>query len=207
MNMSFWVRGVIIGFAIAAPVGPIGVLCIQRTLLFGRIIGFVTGLGAATADATYGALAAFGLSALSIALVGHSRWIHLLGGVFLCALGVKTLLSLPPTHPTQTVTPATKPGLLPTYLSTLALTLTNPLTILSFTAIYGGMGIADAHVNGVSAAILVTGVFCGSVVWWFLLSSAVSVVRAKLNKSALRWINWLSGACLLSFGMFALLSA
>lgn len=207
MNMSFWVRGVIIGFAIAAPVGPIGVLCIQRTLLYGRFTGFVTGLGAATADATYGALAAFGLSALSHVLVGQSRWIHLLGGVFLCALGVKTLLSLPATHAAQAESPATNLRLLPTYLTTLALTLTNPMTILAFTVIFGGIGIADAHASHIAAATLVTGVFCGSAFWWFLLSSGVSILRTKLSNPALRWINRFSGAILLCFGALALLSA
>ena len=141
MDIHLLLRGVLLGFAIAAPVGPIGVLCIRRTLAFGRITGLVTGLGAATADMCYGAVAAFGLAAVSSLLISQQHWIRLIGGAFLCYLGVTTILA----RPAAAAASARSGGLAAAYASTLALTLTNPLTILSFAAIFAGLGFAAQH--------------------------------------------------------------
>src|SRR5215213_1335439 len=133
--MSLFLEGVAIGFAVAAPVGPIGVLCIRRTLAEGRASGFVSGLGAATADAAYGSVAALGLTFVTGLLVGAAAWLRLGGGVFLVFLGVKTFLSRPAERPVA----AGRGGLPGAYASTLALTLANPSTILSFAAIFTGL--------------------------------------------------------------------
>ncbi|HZC78306.1 MAG TPA: LysE family translocator [Ktedonobacterales bacterium] len=202
MDIHLLLRGVLLGFAIAAPVGPIGVLCIRRTLAFGRITGLVTGLGAATADMCYGAVAAFGLTAVSSLLISQQHWIRLIGGAFLCYLGVTTILA----RPASGAASPRPGGLAAAYASTLALTLTNPLTILSFAAIFAGLGFASTSASYVSAALLVLGVFLGSALWWLLLSTGVGLLRQRLDLAALRWANRLSGMMILGFGSFALAS-
>ena len=202
MPPDFLLKGIIIGFSIAAPVGPIGVLCIRRTLAGGRMRGLASGLGAASADGFYGCVAGFGLTFISGFLVDQQFWLRLVGGLFLGYLGVRTLLA----RPAESAAPAGNNGLLGAYLSTLFLTLTNPVTILAFAAIFAGLGIAGATGEYGSAAMLVLGVFTGSALWWLILSGGVSLLRAKLTPARLRWVNRLSGLVIIGFGMAALLS-
>lgn len=202
MDISFYLKGLIIGFSIAAPVGPIGVLCIRRTLAAGRASGLASGLGAACADAVYGCIAGFGLTFVSGFLIGQQVWLRVVGGLFLCYLGIKTFLS----RPAQQAASAGGKGLIGVYASTFFLTLTNPMTILSFVGIFAGLGVASAHGNFLSAGILVFGVFSGSALWWLLLSSGVGLFREKFNPSGLRWINNISGIIITAFGLVALLS-
>ena len=190
------------GFSIAAPVGPIGVLCIRRTLTEGRASGFVSGLGAATADAVYGCVAGFGLTFISSLLVGQQRWFRLVGGAFLCYLGIKTILA----KPADQAAKARGSGLASAYASMFFLTLTNPMTILSFAAVFAGLGAAHANGNYGSAAALVVGVFIGSTLWWLGLSGAVSLFRTRFNARALHWVNRISGIVILGCGVIALLS-
>lgn len=201
MEISFYLKGLIIGFSIAAPVGPIGVLCIRRTLAEGRSSGLASGLGAASADACYGCIAGFGLTIVSGFLIGQQFWLRGIGGIFLCYLGIKTFLS----RPAQQAAPASGNGLIGVYASTFFLTLTNPMTILSFVGIFAGLGVASTHGNLLSAGILVLGVFSGSALWWLLLSSGVAAFRKKLNSSGLWWINRISGIIITVFGLVALL--
>jgi threonine/homoserine/homoserine lactone efflux protein len=202
MDFNFLLKGLIIGFSIAAPVGPIGVLCIRRTLTEGRIHGLVSGLGAATADAIYGCIAGFGLTFISNFLISQQIWLRLIGGGFLCFLGVRTFLS----KPSEQAASATGNGLFNTYVSTFFLTVTNPMTILSFAAIFAGFGVGSAGGSYVSAAILVLGVFIGSALWWLVLSGSVSVFRTKFTPTRLQWINRISGIILTGFGVIALFS-
>ena len=202
MDAGLLLRGMVIGFSIAAPVGPIGVLCIRRTLASGRAVGFASGLGAATADAAYGCVAGFGLTLVSGALIGGQFWLRLVGGLLLCYLGIKSVLS----QPAEEAASAEEAGLAGAYVSTFVLTLTNPMTILSFAAVFAGLGIADARGNYGSAALLVLGVFTGSVLWWLGLSGMVSLFRARLSVHALRWVNRISGIVILGFGLAAILS-
>ena len=202
MSLPILLKGLILGFSIAAPVGPIGVLCIRRTLTDGRATGLVSGLGAASADALYGCIAGFGLTLLSDFLVSQQFWLRLVGGLFLFYLGIKTLLA----RPTQESASTQGTGLLGAYTSTLFLTLTNPMTILSFAAIFAGLGVASTDGDYASAALLVLGVFLGSALWWLLLSGGVSLFRARFNLSALTWANRLSGAVILAFGVAAFAS-
>ncbi len=200
MDIPFLLRGGIIGLSIAAPVGPIGVLCIRRTLAEGRLAGLISGLGAATADAFYGSIAGFGLPAISDLLVSQQAWLRLVGGLFLCYLGIKTLLA----RPAQQAAALRGRGLWQTYASTLFLTLTNPMTILSFAAIFAGLGLGGTRGDYASAAMLVFGVFLGSAAWWLLLSSGVGALRAKFPGAGLLWVNRVSGVIILGFGIVAL---
>ena len=200
MPITFLLKGLLIGLSIAAPVGPIGVLCIQRTLDRGRIHGFVTGLGAATADGFYGFIAGFGLTIISGFLVAQQHWIRLIGGIFLLYLGLRTLLS----RPAAKAAPIKESNLLSAYASTVFLTLTNPATILSFAAVFAGIGLGAAARDYLSAAVLVCGVFLGSALWWFILSGGVNLFRKKFNTQGLRWANRISGLIILGFGLLAL---
>lgn len=202
MEVLTLLRGLLLGLSIAAPVGPIGVLCIRRTLAEGRAVGLASGLGAATADAAYGLIAAFGLTAISGALVAQRFWLGALGGLFLVYLGVRTLLA----KPAEQSAASTRSGLAGAYLSTLALTLANPMTILSFVAIFAGFGLASEADYG-AASVLVVGVFLGSALWWLGLSAVVSWLRTRFNMQALVWVNRLSGVIIIAFGVVAFWSA
>jgi threonine/homoserine/homoserine lactone efflux protein len=200
--MNILLQGFIIGFSIAAPVGPIGVLCIRRTLVGGRASGIASGMGAATADAIFGSIAGFGITFLSTFMISQQNWIRLIGGLFLCYLGVKTLLS----QPAEQAANADGSGLVGAYASTLVLTLTNPASIVLFAAIFAGLGIANGVGSYNAARMLVAGVFLGSAVWWNLLSVGVSLFRTRLNTTALRWVNRISGVIIGGFGLAALAS-
>jgi len=200
MSVGLFLEGIVIGFAIAAPVGPIGVLCIRRTLAEGRVSGLVSGLGAATADALYGAVAALGLIFVAEFLMGGQAWLRLVGGAFLLFLGVRTFLA----RPAERAAPDARSGLPGAYASTFFLTLTNPTTILSFAAIFAGLGVAgDANGDALSAMLLVLGVFLGSATWWFVLSGATSLFRTRLSVRGLRWVNRISGTVIAAFGVLA----
>lgn len=201
MDTTLFFRGLLLGFAIAAPVGPIGLLVIQRTLNDGRLVGLLSGLGAATADAIYGAMAAFGLNLLTAFLVDQQLWLGLAGGLFLCYLGVRTVMAPPAV---QAITVESR-DLLGAWSTTLALTLTNPMTILAFVAIFAGAGLATASGDTLAALLLVTGVFLGSAAWWLLLSGGVALLRAFVNAQTLRWINWIAGGVIVAFGVLAIL--
>jgi len=199
MPLTFLAKGIIIGFSIAAPVGPIGVLCIRRSLADGRQMGLVTGLGAATADALYGCVAGFGLTAISSFLVNQKMWLGFLGGLFLCYLGIRTFITKPADKPAE----IGGTGLLSAYFSTFFLTVTNPMTILSFVAVFAGFGLG-ASTDYLSAATLVSGVFIGSGLWWLMLSSGVSIFRARVNSNWMSAVNRVSGGIMVAFGLYSL---
>lgn len=216
MDSVLWigVRGLILGFAIAAPVGPIGVLCIRQTLASGWLSGLVSGLGAATADAIYGSIAGFGLTAIAGLLVNQQTPLQLIGGSFLCYLGIRTLRHAQTIHVTSpdsldslehTSSPSSlnRRTLATHYATTLLLTLTNPATILSFTAIFASLGIAALPTPRL-ALVLVIGVFCGSALWWLLLSSGAALLRSRLTATHLKWVNQLSGLMIAVFGGVAI---
>jgi threonine/homoserine/homoserine lactone efflux protein len=201
MEIGFLLRGLAIGFSIAAPVGPIGMLCIRRTLAEGRTSGLVCGLGAATADAVYGSMAGFGLVSLSDFLISQRFALRLIGGTFLLYLGAKTFVARPSAEPA----PVTGSSLFAGFASTFFLTLANPVTILAFAAIFAGLGIVNTGADRLSAAMLVSGVFLGSALWWVILSTGVGVSRSRFRPAGLRWANRIAGAVILGFGAAALL--
>jgi threonine/homoserine/homoserine lactone efflux protein len=202
MDIRLLLKGLLIGFSIAAPVGPIGVLCIRRTLAQGRAAGLVSGLGAATADAVYGCIAGFGLTIVSGLLISQQSWLKMIGGAFLCYLGIRTLLA----QPAERAAAASGMGLAGAYTSTFFLTLTNPTTILSFVAVFAGLGLASMGGDYAAAGALVLGVFIGSALWWLLLSGGVGLLRSRFDTRAMRWVNRISGGVITAFGVLALVS-
>lgn len=199
----FLLKGLLIGFTIAAPVGPIGLLCVQRTLSRGRLAGFISGLGAASADAVYGSIAGFGIASLSTLLLAWQDELRWLGGLFLLYLGWRTLVA--PLAEVQAEAPSVA-GLLGYYASTFLLTLTNPITIVAFIGIFAALGLASGGPDFQAAAWLVSGVFLGSLLWWLLLALFIGVVRHRLDATAQRWLNRSAGGLILVFGMLALIS-
>jgi threonine/homoserine/homoserine lactone efflux protein len=202
MPIVFLLKGLGVGLLIAVPVGPIGVLCIHRSLAYGRLFGLISGLGAATADACYGFIAAFGLTFVWEALLSHHRWLHAAGGAFLCTWGLKTLFSKPATGIPPTICPGR--DLFGAYASALFLTLANPLTILVFMAMFAGLGLAQARGSYLSAITLVLGVFTGSAAWWVMLSVWGGWLRSRMSPGRMRWLNAVSGVLLSLFGTYEL---
>jgi threonine/homoserine/homoserine lactone efflux protein len=196
MELNYLLKGIMIGLAIAAPVGPIGILCIQRTLRYGRKVGLMSGLGAATADGLYGLAAGLGLNILANFLVKYNGVLSFIGGLFLCYLGVSIFRS----QPAEAASGIESKGVIHAYLTTLFLTITNPMTILSFAGILAGVGITE-KADSMLVFIFVIGVFCGSALWWLLLSTIVSLFRDKLNFLGLKWVNRFSGLLILYLGL------
>lgn len=202
MDPTLLVRGFVLGFTIAAAVGPISLLCIRRTLAEGRLVGLVSGLGVATADATYGAIAAFGLTAVTDPLVDGRRVLGVVGGLFLLWLAWRTFRAVPGESVIDSPGGRGLPG---AYLSTLGLTLTNPMTILSFAALFVGLGVTGGDTVG--ATLLSLGVFAGSAAWWVVLVGLVGVFRARVTSAGLRRINVASGLLIGTFALVALATA
>jgi threonine/homoserine/homoserine lactone efflux protein len=203
MDFPLTARGFVLGFSIAAVFGPIGLLCLRRSLASGFAIGFVSGLGAATADATYAAIAGFGVAAIAALLVDQRVWLRLVGGVFLVYLGVQTIRAKPATRSA----PVASIGLrvAGAYTSTLALTLSNPMTILSFGAIFAGLGLGSLVAGSAAEAVeLVLGVFGGSAAWWLVLAGVATRLRARVTSPRLRVVNVASGVLILAFGVQSL---
>lgn len=199
-DLSLFWNGFGIGLSIAAPVGPIGVLCIQRTLNHGRLIGLASGIGAATADGTFGLMAALGLTVVSKFMTDQQTWLRLIGGAYLLYLGIRTFGSRPAEiRPTEG-----RRGLVGAYTSTLFLTATNPLTIFSFIAIFAGLGAGGAN-GGAAPLLVVLGVFLGSCTWWFILVTFTGIFRSRMNARSMQWINRGSGLIIGAFGTIILI--
>lgn len=195
--MDFFEKGIILGFSIAAPVGPIGILCIRRTLEFGRFSGFVSGLGAAFADTFYGVIAAFGLTLISDFLLAGQFWLRLLGGIFLIYLGIRTFLA----KPKEKEKSVSHLSLSKDFASTFLLTLTNPMTILSYVAIFAALGLTNVSSDYRDATWLVFGVFLGSSLWWLILSEGVTLFRKRVSDKTMIWINRIAGSTITAFGL------
>lgn len=194
-------KGILLGLSIAAPVGPIGILCIRRTITLGRLHGFLSGLGAASADAFYGFIAGFGLTLITSFLLDQKVLLQAVGGLFLCYLGVRTFRSKPATDAAK----ASGNTLFRSYASTLMLTITNPMTIMSFLGAFAGLGMGDSQTGIASAVALVIGVFVGSALWWLALSTVIGLLRDRIHVTAFRWINRISGVILIVFGLVAII--
>jgi threonine/homoserine/homoserine lactone efflux protein len=201
MDIALLIRGFVLGFTIAAAVGPISLLVIRRTLAEGRVVGLVSGMGVATADATYGAIAAFGLTAVTDLLVDWRSALGIVGGLFLLWLAWRTIRSVPGEAAADTG----RRGLPGAYMGTLGLTLTNPMTILSFAALFVGLGVTGGDALG--AALLTLGVFAGSAAWWVVLVGGVGALRSRLTPAGMRRINVASGTLIGAFALVALATA
>lgn len=203
MDVPLYLRCVGIGFAIAAPIGPVGLMCIRKALADGRPAAWMAGLGAALADTVFGAVVGLGLGAVSHTLQGHTTILKLLGGLFMIAIGLRTwaaaAVGLEPAE-------GKGPGALRDFLSTFAITITNPGTILGVTGVFVAMGAAAQPVGMTQSWQLVLGVFTGSALWWAMLTELTILVRARFTPERMRLFNHLSGALLIVMGVGALAS-
>jgi threonine/homoserine/homoserine lactone efflux protein len=196
--LGFLLTGMLVGIVIAVPTGPVGVLCVRRTIFHGRLAGFISWLGAATADAVFGIIAGFGLTVIADWLLDYQGWLRLGGGTFLIYLGISAF-SADPLAGTQTQ--RDPEGLLRGYVSTFVLTITNPITILAFLAIFGGIGLTGAEATLGRAGILVLGVWLGSMLWWAALTFVAGMLRLSFRRTHLVWINRGSGGILVVCGV------
>lgn len=201
MGLEPFFQGIFVGFSVAAPLGPVGILCIQRTLTKGRVNGLFSGFGAATADTVYGMIAGFGLTFISDMLIAAQFWLRLAGGLFLCYLGARTLVS----KPDQKVEKPSGASLRKDYGSTFFLTLSNPMTVLFFAAVFVGLG-AGAFGDYANATFFSTGIFSGSMLWWFILTSATVIALRQFDLRKLQIINLASGFIVCGFGVYLLLT-
>jgi threonine/homoserine/homoserine lactone efflux protein len=202
MDIYPFLKGIIIGFSIAAPIGPIGIICIRRTLTHNRISGLVSGLGVATADGLYSAIVAFGLTAISNILVGQQFWFRLIGGLFLLILGLRIFFS----RPAEKDRPDSKNNYWGDYASTFFLTATHPVTIIAFTAVFAGLGLGNTEGDYWPAVLAVIGVFLGSTLWWIILSSGVNLFRSRITPRLLISINRAAGLIMIAFAVYAFVS-
>ncbi|WP_297894614.1 LysE family transporter [uncultured Desulfovibrio sp.] len=202
MELLLFCKSMLLGLAVAAPLGPIGVLCINRTLERGFWAGVAGGMGTALADAIYASLAAIGFSALTATLTTLAPWLKLAGGLFMLWLGCNSLRP----NPRRASTPARTNkfrGLSGTIAATFLLTLTNPVTIFSFAALFAGLGLTDTP-GATNALAVVAGVFLGSLLWWFLLSGGVALAQRRLPEGFSLCVSRMSGVVLMGFGFYAL---
>jgi threonine/homoserine/homoserine lactone efflux protein len=202
MAVFFIIEGMLIGIVVAVPVGPLGLLCINRALAMGAWCGLLSGLGVATADGLAAGIAALGISFVSEFLTEQQMFLRLAGGLFLCYLGWQIYQ----TKPAEQERPRKVNGLLNAYATTFFLTFSNPVTILSFIAIYAGWHVPSLHGRYFAAALLALGVFLGSAMWWLGLFISLTAFHGKLSLRALGWIHRISGAIIAGFGIVVLLS-
>jgi threonine/homoserine/homoserine lactone efflux protein len=200
-DLMLFLRGVAIGFAIAAPIGPVGILCIRKALADGRAAAFVAGMGAAMADTIFGAACALGIGALSELMAAHYVTLKVVGGVFMLVLGARTWAQAAfEVEPG----PGGGPGMAKDFVSTFLITITNPGTILGVMGVFAAVGASVRPETMARSSLLIAGVFFGSTLWWTVLSGLASAVRAKFTPERVRLFNHVSGAILMVFGVAAL---
>lgn len=197
-------KGVIVGLLVSAPLGPIGVLCIQRTLNSGRISGFVSGLGAAVADTIFGIVAALGLSFVINFIRQEHIYFQIIGGLFVLYIGGKIFYTNPIKKLKHQRLGRTR--LSQDFFSVLALTLSNPLAILLFIAIMAGINVGRDNLSVLEMLVLLAGVFGGAVLWWFFLSSVANRFRQRIRLKSIWWMNKITGAVVFLFGLVVIMS-
>ena len=197
MVLVFFLKGIAVGAVIAVPVGPVGILCLRKTIFEGELAGLISGLGAASGDAFFGVIAAFGLTFISQWLLGYESLLRAAGGCYLLYAGAHALLRL---RPVATGAYRSRETLFHSFVSTFLLTITNPLTILVFLGIFEALGLRGAHATLLLAAALVVGVWTGSFVWWLTLSLGIGMFRRAIGPRHLGWISRGSGAVLFLSG-------
>lgn len=202
-DWTLLLNGVVIGIVVAAPIGPVNLICIRRTLAYGRTNGFLSGLGAAAGDGLFALVAAFGLTALSSLIIAVGPWVQAAGGVFLIGLGIHTFFHDPRTD--ADVDLKSRGKLLSAVAATFVLTITNPATMLAFIAIFGGVGgLVTENPSMMTAAMLVLAVFTGSTLWWLAVTMTVGLLRHRMTDRMLVVINRVSGILIIGFGLVVL---
>ncbi len=207
-NVVLMAAGLMIGVVVAAPVGPVNLICIRRTLAFGRLNGFLSGTGAALGDGLFALVVAFGLTAVSGFLHGWEAWILSIGGLLLIGMGVHTYFANPRPFANR---PGTRlpsrergRGLFSAFASTFLLTITNPATMAGFVALFSGLGLGGEEMTYGRAALLVGAVIAGSALWWLVVTTFTGRFKGKLSLPTLQLINRVSGMAIGSFGIFVL---
>lgn len=195
MNWSYIVDGIIIGVSASIPLGPIGVLCVQRTLNKGRLSGFISGLGAAVSDTIYAIIAGFSLSFIVGFIETQMLWIQIIGASILIGLGLKIFLTNPAVQLRRQKKRST--SLIQDFFSTFLLTVTNPLAVFLFLAFFAGFRVVEAQQSIMDRFMLIVGVFCGASAWWFTLSSLVNLLRSRINLRRLFWLNKIAGSTII----------
>ncbi|MBV8090323.1 MAG: LysE family transporter [Alphaproteobacteria bacterium] len=203
MLLAFFLKGILVGLVIAVPVGPVGIMCVRRTIFEGKLVGLVSGFGAATADAVFGIIAGFGVTAVADLLLGYQWWLRGIGGCALLLIGGNSLRAKPQV---QLDSPPDPESLSWDFLSTFLLTLANPVTIFAFAGIFAAIGLSGADATFDRAALLVLGVWAGSLLWWFGLSFGLVSFARSLEASHLAWVNRASGGILVLSGAALLAS-
>lgn len=193
--------GIILGFSVAAPVGPIALLILRRTLNEGRLAGVVSGFGAATADWLCGLIAALGITAVTNLLTTHHAALQLFGGLFMVALGIVTFRAK---NPAAANRPLHERNLFQAYLFTFLLTLSNPLTLIGLVGIVAAAGVGGPSYSRIDTALLSAGIFVGSSIWWLTLCNIAGWLGKKLGNHTLHVINMIAAAVILGFGLWQL---
>lgn len=203
MLLGFFLKGIVVELVIAVPVGPVGIMCVRRTIFEGRLAGLVSGLGAAAADAVFGIIAGFGLTVVADWLLGYQEWLRAAGGCYLLYVGGSAFLAEPPAKPEAERDPE---SLFRDFVATFGLAVTNPITMLAFLGIFAAIGLTGAQATFGRAAILVLGVWVGSLIWWVALSFGLGSLLSRPEPRHLAWINRGSGGILLLSGVALLAS-
>jgi threonine/homoserine/homoserine lactone efflux protein len=193
--MILLLKSIFLGIVIAAPVGPMAILCMNRTLNKGFFSGLATGFGIASADGIYACIVGFGLTAISNFLIAHAKIIHVIGGLLLCYIGIKILLSKQTSSNTKSKSSSD-------FLSSFFLTLTNPMTVIAFIAVFSGLGIGTTHPDFIRAITIIFGIFLGSFFWWLTLSMTITIVHHRIESELTKWVNLISGLIILGFGLW-----
>lgn len=199
--MGLFFKGIVVGVIIAMPVGPVGTLCVQRTLTEGKANGFLTGLGATSADVIFGLIAAFGLTVVSNFLIDQQDWIRLLGGVIICLIGIRVFF----VSTQNKINPSKSPNLFSAFASAFLIAITNPITIITFAVMFAGFGLVGSNANYGSASLTVFGVFVGSGFIWLMLWGMTLMFRERFDFGRLKWVNKIAGIVILLFGVSTLL--
>lgn len=207
MEVDNLITGIVVGFLVAAPVGPVAVLCIQRTLLDGRLVGYATGVGAALADTVFGALAIFSVAVVQGFLADHRSSVQLVGSVVLIILGLRTILARSVRSEAASASLAIDHlTLLQALGSSFLVTIVNPITILAFVSIFAAIHVSTTVDGLMGSWTIVVGVLLGALAWWSMLASVASVLRQRFTERSLRWLNRVSGAVILGFGVYGLVA-
>jgi threonine/homoserine/homoserine lactone efflux protein len=219
LTAEYFIKGLIVGFLIAAPVGPVAVMCIHRTIAHGRLAGYVCGLGATLADTIFGAIAALGLGFIANEVISHHYWLRVIGGAVLVGLGLRMMFArhLPTRAEKQEAEEERGQRLAPketgsrldfhigNFIAAFAIMITNPITLFSFAAIFTFLDISDIGASPRWGASLVAGVAVGAGAWWTLLVMVSALCRHRLDETGILWVNRVSGALILAFGLALLL--
>lgn len=204
MNGYELIQGAIYGLLVAAPVGPIGILCIKRSIVQGRTYGIVSGLGAASADLIYGIIGALGISGLAAFLSGYKAWIQLAGACILLIIGFNMYRASAAVANDDRPRPA---SLLRSYLSAFLMTLSNPMTIMLFIGIISSAGLVAEHGHPVRIIALLAGIFLGSALWWVLLCTLSGSFSKRLRPGGMRWVNRISGIAIMALSIISILQS